>query len=597
MKLIWHIIRKDIVQFRWALLAWASLYAGQIGLGLSMLHMDHPNLEEAAWLQWGNWLLVFLQSATGYLLVTQFVQADGLAGTRMFWLTRPISARRLLAAKALGVLLVFAVLPVLLLLPWWLYCGFGARDLGWTACETFGWQALMIAPAFCIAALTDEISRVLMWTLLLLAGLVAWTIWVQSGLKMALGGPAPSGNSGLMFSRLWLATAILVGGSMIIAGHQFLTRRFVRSVTMTVPMLGLIVLVGRFWPWDCSILLTDLSQPEPPPLAAAESFGGVKLALGPAQIRFRDTGIANPEPRTTILQALQVDGMPEDLLITGRAAQSWHWSDGTVDARQSIYFDSWSDRALRKTFALPKPQDDPETIHWQQEWRAKANADRVARGLAPLPSRPRLADTGAILGYTRLSDSLLARIQARPPASELLVEAEIRRLQIALELPLKPGAVGAGDSQTFRITSLFQPRRSENATLRLVLTDPALRSNGLWGVKAIDPANRDRLPEKVLAVNRRAGDVGGVLLHYDDGGEPVTARIGGVKIRWTICGVSSSRVVRDAQWVSRYPDWLEHTTLVLVDTKPVARITRKVRTEKFEFEPDTPGLTKPDKSF
>jgi hypothetical protein len=37
--------------------------------------------------------------------------------------------------------------------------------------------------------------------------------------------------------------------------------------------------------------------------------------------------------------------------------------------------------------------------------------------------------------------------------------------------------------------------------------------------------------------------------------------------------------------------------LVLVDTKPVARITRKVRTEKFEFEPDTPALARPDKSF
>src|SRR4051812_44622104 len=104
MKLTWHLVRKDFRRHRWALLFWAMLYVAQVGLGFTMLHVDNPGLELSNRLQWGNWLLVFLQFATGYFLVMQFVQEDELAGTRMFWLTRPVSTRRLLAAKTLGVL-------------------------------------------------------------------------------------------------------------------------------------------------------------------------------------------------------------------------------------------------------------------------------------------------------------------------------------------------------------------------------------------------------------------------------------------------------------------------------------------------------------
>jgi hypothetical protein len=596
MKLIWHIIRKDVTRYRWALLAWAMLFVAQMGLGFVMLRTDHPGLEEAAWLQRGSWVLVFLQFATGYLLVTQFVQDDELTGTRMFWLTRPISMRRLLAAKVLGVLLVFAVLPVLLLLPWWLYCGFGLRDLAWTAFETLGWQLLMIAPAFLLAALTDEISRVLMWTLLLITGLAAWAIWVQSSLKMALGGPAPGGNSGVMFSRLWLTAMILVAGAVVISIHQFLTRRFVRSVVLTIPVLGLIMLVGRFWPWDCSILLTGLNQPEAPPLVAADSFAGVQLTLGPAQIGYRDTANTKLGPRTMILQTLEVQGMPEALFISGAAAgQSWRWPDGSASMPQSTQFSSWSDHALRKTLALPNRQDDPETIRWQQERRDKVNADRAARGLDPWPSPFRRADSGAMLGYTRLPDSLIARIQARQPASELLVHAEISRLQVVLELPLKPGAVGSGDSQTFRITSVFRPRM--NATVQLVLTSPAQQSNGLWGVVAIDPATRDRLPEEVVALNRTEGDSSSTFLRYDEGGEPVKACVGGVTIRWTVAGVAPERVIRQGKWKLRDPDWFEHASMVMFAIQPLARFTREVKTEKFELEPSAPTPSKPDKSF
>src|SRR4051812_41175621 len=114
MKLIWHLVRKDLRRHRWSLLFWALLFVAQECFGIVMLQVNNPTLEMAGWLQQGSWLLVFLQFVTGYVLVAQFVLDDELTGTRMFWLTRPLSTRRLLAAKTLGILLSFAVLPVLL---------------------------------------------------------------------------------------------------------------------------------------------------------------------------------------------------------------------------------------------------------------------------------------------------------------------------------------------------------------------------------------------------------------------------------------------------------------------------------------------------
>jgi hypothetical protein len=76
-----------------------------------------------------------------------------------------------------------------------------------------------------------------------------------------------------------------------------------------------------------------------------------------------------------------------------------------------------------------------------------------------------------------------------------------------------------------------------------------------------------------------------------------TPRPAGTPHRWTICAVSSARVIRDGKWVARYPDWLEHADLVLLAAKPLARFTREVKTEKFELEPSAPIKTKPDKSF
>ena len=255
MKLIWHIIRKDLVRDRWALGLWALLFIGQVLIGVMAENPGHLGVEYFYRLQTGSIGLVALQVVMGYILVTRFVHADPLIGTTVFWLTRPISPGRLLLAKVLGVSLVFALLPVLLFMPWWFYCGFGARDIFWSAVDAMGWQLLVIAPAFLVATVTDDLGRVLLWTLLLVIGVIAWIALLQATFgPMSDRVDAKGIDPGVMYSKIWLSCVMLVVVAAAIVTHHFLTRRFVRSVVLIVLGLALIVAVGR-WGY-----LVDLKQ-------------------------------------------------------------------------------------------------------------------------------------------------------------------------------------------------------------------------------------------------------------------------------------------------------------------------------------------------
>ena len=219
---------------------------------------------------------------------------------------RPISRGRLLAAKAGAAVLVFGLLPVALLAPWWLWCGFTTRDLCWTAVETFGWQLLMIAPAFLLATLTNELARALMWTILLIIGAMGWTVLFSNTIKSGrnLDGPT-SVYFGTIYTRLWLSAVLLVVFSAAIAAHHFLTGRFVRSIALTVTGTAVVVAAGLYAPWDWHRTFRDLPQPGTPAeiasaLPAVKANAGVSMPrpqlVKRADRRVDELVLSNPPP-------------------------------------------------------------------------------------------------------------------------------------------------------------------------------------------------------------------------------------------------------------------------------------------------------------
>ena len=113
MNLILHHLKKDIRCLRLLLLLWFLLLmvnslAMRSGLDRLILSDEGTEVLAAAYV-----LLYVLQQILQIVIVCQLVQADALAGTTAFWLTRPISRTELLLSKSLFVLLIL-VLPSLI---------------------------------------------------------------------------------------------------------------------------------------------------------------------------------------------------------------------------------------------------------------------------------------------------------------------------------------------------------------------------------------------------------------------------------------------------------------------------------------------------
>jgi hypothetical protein len=598
MKLIWLVIKKDITRERWALGLWALLFVGQVVLGVVARQSDGADADWVTQVQLGSVGLVWLQVIMGYILVARLVQADAIVGTTVFWLTRPISVARLLAAKALGALLLFGLLPVLLLLPWWLYCQFGWRDVLWTAVDTLGWQLLVISPAFLVASLTDDLGRVLLWTLLLVIGSFSWIVLLTSSLETTLGTRFNSVGATVMFSRVWVAGVVLIVGGIAIAAHQYLTRRIVRSVVLVVLGLGLIAFIGKMWPWNCAKTIGQWHRPAVPTMVTGlERLTLTVEAASSADGAKRETK-ADRDKDPALIVNVRARGLPDDTKIEAKGvAQVWSWSNDLNLRRVS---DFWTENfqelsVLSRAFSLPPPQEDAETLQWEKARREKINARILAEGGQPhrwpsLSATPRIEDRILLRGYVPLPNSFLAKMRTMPPAYRADFYCSLFQSEIVVNLPLKTGARDAGRSRTFRIQEFETDRMAKGgggSKVTIVTTGPAVARAGLWNSAFMEPALRRSFdPDYFVSVNHTTGDV--LWVGPANPGSR-SALIGGVNIIWQPLSVRPRQVIRQGQWVELDPQWRDHTTLVFLDTREVARFTREIKTEKFEVRPTNEG--------
>src|ERR1700690_1965654 len=170
MNLAWHIAKKDMRRF-WApaalLCATAAL---RFGVGASLLLSDDSDRLRFVRMQVYANLLCAIGLFVTYLLVAAMVHEDAVGGPE-FWQARPISGLKLLAGKALGLLLMLGLLPVLVTLLWWLFCGLGWPEICRAAAETLAVQMGVVILALPLAAVTREYGRFLLWTVV---GVVAF---------------------------------------------------------------------------------------------------------------------------------------------------------------------------------------------------------------------------------------------------------------------------------------------------------------------------------------------------------------------------------------------------------------------------------------
>ncbi|MFA5263606.1 MAG: hypothetical protein WC378_07240 [Opitutaceae bacterium] len=245
MKTLWHIARKDILRFRWLILAWVAYQASVILLAVFALPGELDG-DQTFFLQLYLDTSPVISSMMGWVLAILIVREDSLMESDVFWVTRPISGATLLLAKMLAIAVAVWLPPVLVGIPWWLYSGFGALDILKTSRHLVAQYFHVTALALCFAifATRRRASTDLSGALALMIILaVCYPI-----VRFLLGRDLALLPFGLAASRLLLCDLVALIVTALMTVNQFLTRRKWRSAAIGVTGAGVILLLLHTWP-------------------------------------------------------------------------------------------------------------------------------------------------------------------------------------------------------------------------------------------------------------------------------------------------------------------------------------------------------------
>lgn len=225
MNLTLHLVRKDWLRARPALVAWYILIAGKAWFVWQLTRSTDTGSDLAALSTAVN-LLNGLEAVTGALLAAWLALEDPAHSPNAFWPTRPISRSRLLQSKSLGPFLFFIAAPLLLLAPVWLAARFSAPEFFAAAADWALIQGLFVALGLLAGVLARDLGQVFLGAPLLGLALLGVATWLRRE-------PAPpawqSMTLGLAVAALGIAVAyelrrrspalgVVVIGSILVAG-------------------------------------------------------------------------------------------------------------------------------------------------------------------------------------------------------------------------------------------------------------------------------------------------------------------------------------------------------------------------------------------
>lgn len=540
MNLVWHIVKKDFTRLRLPLGLWAAVLLGSFVVAGRLFS---PGSIEGEWFNHqsgAQGLTTLVWVLAGYILVAALALEDTLVGTQMFWATRPISGGRLLAAKILGAFLFFILGPVLVSLPWWLWCGFGLRDTGYAALQVMVLQAVVVLPALTLSAVAGQSSRFLLGTLVMLIAVPAGTGTVAYYLPKGL--PAE-----LLTSRVILAYGLGAVTAGVIIWLQYRSRRLVRSLLVALAGVGLVLLIGCFWPWD----VTGLWPKDTSQLAGTE-----KITLN-----FSETTLESKGGRHRVIFLITAKDIPAELgILKGSSEVEFRWPDGTTYLRGGHVSPVNPDYTARSRLNLPPVQMDAATENKKREM-AEAYQRRVAesgrQSQAPLPAGVTLFTS------VDLPPEIAAKFTT-PPAVRISLRLETGWAELLLEVPLKEGAGKAANGVRLQVLKL-EPVETSKPAMQVSATVITSQSARMEFVQ-------------FLLVDRTHGTVimeGASLIR------PPTSFLP-MGINRSLLRLNIPQLWRDDQWVGA-PEWLEQDTLAAVTYRPDGGFDRVLQADRLEF--------------
>ena len=555
MNLTWHIVKKDLRRLRVPLMFWTVLLVAQAILCARLFTHDAMDPE---WFDKQGVIIPLVVVVGGiftFIVAAASVLEDPLVGTQMFWATRPISGGRLFAAKSVGLLLGLVVWPMVLGLPWWIYCGLRVSDLPTAFRHVALVQLPFILVPVALAAVAGQSSRFMLWALALLlavpmiAGIVGYH------------GFTPL-SADIEASRLVLTIAVLVLTTLAVLALQYLTRRTFRSTLVLVAGALLAVLISMTWNWNLVKFW---------PRDATEQPGteGASLTVTSYAIRSPSNGQRAVEFR------FRPENLPPELVVVtgGRVAAAFQWADGTTLELSGVMQNR---EAPRTNFAgllrLPPHQPDPETDAKLAEMRQQRSENGSRPETVTVPGR------GSLSVWMSFPKEWADRFEKEGPACTLHVRALTSHPQLLAEVPLREGVVQVGTGVRVKLLSYADEFRTKNQrgqkNIRLLFT--RVSSSTDFDFHIVD---RNRGAQSTVY----SGGPAGLFL---------TTRLLPVQFHWRFVAVPYPRVWRTDHWTDM-PAWFDEQTLALVSYPPDGGFDREIHLEHLVDGFTTEGLARP----
>lgn len=398
--------------------------------GVALLYLPRAEQGRAISDQWR----LLSQVATGleaarlalaFMIGVVLVRGDKLVGETAFWLTRPIAGARLLLAKAVVAFLVFGVLPVVISLPWWLWCGLTAGQVSAAATPIVVGAFLAALPGMAAAALTDSLSRALLWGVL---GSVCCAL--------LLGGAATVLSTGLGGLILrWELLAAAAAGFAIAWGVQYLRRSIGWAVfgglAAVLAAVSYVVLTSSV----IALPATPMHEEKP------KATGQVARATVE---RLRGSNSNGWRVRLGVRAS---DIPPGRFVHGGRVAVRWQWHGGPNFGVAGSLIPEWS-VADMEALGYRDNEQDAAMATWvsAQNKRAVAAGRRV--GEAPLGPKE------VARNFTVIADvpaGFAGLLGLRPSRCSVVGEARLAAVRLLVGEPIQSREWTARRARGFRV--------------------------------------------------------------------------------------------------------------------------------------------------
>lgn len=548
MKLIAHIVWKDLTRLRWWLVLWVVVLALPILDGVELiLHCPLP-------LQHDHWSrpathsgLVAIEIIVGFLIATLLWHEDRVTGASQFWTTRPISGGRLLVAKIVQAVTVLWGIPVLVSLPWWLWCGFTSHQVMLAALETAELAAAIGIPVAAVAAVTDTLVRTLIWTAVLIATTVPLFLTTVRGTH----------DMPLLGSRILLIIALLLVEMVLLTAVRFICRwqRWLIAIVGIAMMASVLLARLSQYVWF------DRPQEWKPERAASVVTDFDRVTSKPIGQKTAREHTSN-DAQALVTSYFRVSAPAESPSVVPLSAVQRWVSSGGDDLMRPAGF------GMLQTLDI----DGLHAIRGDSEWN-RGNTSRALEGSDATAKR----DTEVFVNAP-IPLATLDRYRREPPGYMAhLMFAQIR-LRIADECGLRPGSWSAHDGCGLRVQTIYHGAGISSVVL--VNTHPAPMADILlrWGWRGWLHGS---FTGNLAVVNHEAREY-----QWVRGTKPVTLRVNGVEIEWHSEIIRAGQASSDGQWVP-HAEWFDHATLAVVSADTESIFARDISVPKVVMSADT----------